>query len=204
MKRIKKATMLTDNPFLNLYDLEAIKRNGESFHYYYASRGRENNLKIRTLKNTPEGVVIYALTGERNDQIVLVKQFRYPINDYIYEFPAGLVDSGETPQQTGIREFREETGMEFTIYNGGRQEYRRPFYTSVGLTDESVTPIFGYAGGKKSQDHQEETEDIITVLADKTEVRRILREEKVAMKCALLLMHFLQAEEGKPFAFLEA
>ena len=203
MKKIKKATMLTNNPFLNLYDLEAVKRNGETFHYYFASRGRGDNLKIRTLENTPEGVVIYGVTGENNDQIVLVKQFRYPINDYIYELPAGLVDPSETPQQAGVREFKEETGMEFTIYNGGREEFRRPFYTSVGLTDESVTPIFGYAMGKESQNHQEETEDIITVLADKTEVRRILREEKVAMKCALLLMHFLQADVERPFAFLE-
>ena len=195
--------MLTDNPFLNMYELDAQKRNGEMFKYYFASRGRGENLKIYTHENHPEGVVVYGVAGEHHDQIVLVRQYRYPINDYIYEMPAGLVEKGEDPQQTGVREFREETGMTLTLYMGGNDCYRRPFYTTVGLTDESVEPVFGFATGKPGQEQMEDTEDMETVLADRTEVRRILKEEKVAMKCALLLMHFLEAEDQNPFAFLD-
>ena len=42
---------------------------------------------------------------------MLIKQFRYPINAYVYEFPAGLVEPGEEMAQAGIREIYEETGL---------------------------------------------------------------------------------------------
>ena len=44
-------------------------------------------------------------------------------------------------------------------------------------------------------------EEIEVVLADRNEVKRILKEERVAIMCAYMLMHFLKDEE--PFAFLE-
>lgn len=201
-KRIRKVRMLTDNPFLNMYELDAVKRNGQVFSYYYASRGRGEELEIYTHQTKPDGVAIYGVYGEKHDKIVLVRQFRYPINDYIYELPAGLIDAGEDPQETGIREFREETGLTLTPYTGGDSCFRRPFYMTVGLTDESIVPVFGFASGDPGQSFQEDTEDIKTVIADRDEVRRILREEKVAMKCALLLTQFLHAEDGNPFGFL--
>ena len=54
--------------------------------------------------------------------------------------------------------------------------------------------------GEISSEGLEDTEDIQVVLADKEEVRRILKEERVAIMCAYMLMHFLQDEE--PFGFL--
>ena len=51
--------------------------------------------------------------------------------------------------------------------------------------------------------HEELTEEIQVVLADKEECRRILREENVAIMCAYMLMHFI-ASEGDPFQFLNS
>ena len=47
----------------------------------------------------------------------------------------------------------------------------------------------------------ESSEDLEIVLADREEVKRILREEKTALLCAYMLMHFLYDEE--PFGFLK-
>ena len=69
------------------------------------------------------------------------------------------------------------------------------------MTDESCATVYGYAEGEISKDAQEDTEEIEVVLADREEVKRILREENVAIMCAYQLMHFLQDEE--PFAFFE-
>ena len=52
-----------------------------------------------------------------------------------------------------------------------------------------------------SKEAQEDTEEIEVVLADRNEVKRILKEERVAIMCAYMLMHFLKDKE--PFAFLE-
>ena len=68
------------------------------------------------------------------------------------------------------------------------------------MTDESCATVFGYASGEVSQKYMEENEEIEVVLADKEEVRRILREENVAIICAYQLMHFLSEET--PFGFL--
>ena len=56
------------------------------------------------------------------------------------------------------------------------------------------------ASGEISKAAQEDSEEIEVVLADRNEVRRILKEEPVAIMCAYMLMHFLHDEE--PFAFL--
>ena len=45
---------------------------------------------------------------------MLIRQYRYPINDYIYEFPAGLVEEGEDFREAASREIFEETGMAMT------------------------------------------------------------------------------------------
>ena len=69
------------------------------------------------------------------------------------------------------------------------------------MTDESCATVYGYADGEISKAAQEDSEEIEIVLADKEEVRRILKEEKAAIMCAYMLMHFLKEEE--PFGFLK-
>ena len=199
MKRIQEIRKITNKPYLNLYEAKAVGKDGELFPYYFATRKKEEEIKAKTFSQEPDGVAIYSIYGEEMDRLVLVKQFRYPINNYIYELPAGLVDPGETDKEAGIREMREETGLELTVSEGGNQDIRRAFYTTVGMSDESVSLIFGFAKGTPSKEFMEETEDIQVILADK----RILHEERVAMKCALLMLQFLQGEKGNPFGFLE-
>lgn len=58
------------------------------------------------------------------------------------------------------------------------------------MTDESCATVYGYADGEISKAAQEDSEEIEIVLADKEEVRRILKEEKAAIMCAYMLMHF--------------
>ena len=184
--------------FLSYYELEAIHRDGSISPYYVASRNpNPQTLKAVTHENKPDGVVIYSIHG---DKVVLIRQYRYPIGDYIYEFPAGLVEPGEDMEQAAIRELYEETGLRLTPIPGGCCS--RPFFTTVGMTDESCGTVFGRCEGEPTSIHQEATEEIQVVLADKAECRRILREENVAVQCAYMLMHFI-ASQDDPFRFLD-
>jgi len=63
---------------------------------------------------------------------VLIRQFRPPTGKYMLEFPAGLIDEGETPSETALRELKEETG-----YMGRVESVTPPLYTSPGLLSES-------------------------------------------------------------------
>lgn len=197
MSRIHGIKKMTDNRFLNLYQLDASFRDGSSAPYYVASRRKEAALlKAVTHDNHPDGVILYGVHGVRKDKVVLIRQFRYPIDGYVYEFPAGLVEPGEDMLEAGIREMHEETGLEFTPVGT-----TRPFYMSVGMTDESCGMVFGYCSGEPTNINQEGTEDIQVVLADRAECRRILMEENVALPCAYMLMHFI-ASKGDPLEFL--
>ena len=79
--------------------------------------------------------------------MVLIRQYRYSIADYIYEFPAGLVDEGEDFHDAGIRELKEETGLTFHPLEVDAM-YSRPYFTTIGMTDESCAAvIYGTADG---------------------------------------------------------
>ena len=201
MSRIKGVKRLTDNRFLNLYELDARQRNGEAIRYYVSSRARSTeDLKAVSGQRRADGVIMYGVYGENRDKIVLIRQYRYPLGDYIYEFPAGLVEPGEDVREAGIREMFEETGLTFTPREG--EYFERPFFTTVGMTDESCAMVFGYCQGEPSNANQEAAEDIQVVLADRAECRRILKEENVAIMPAYMMMHFLNTE-GDPLEFLE-
>ena len=202
MDRIRSAKKQTNNRFLNMYELEVTHRDGKTSPYYMASRVDEpEKIKAVTKVNTPNGVIMYGVYGENKDKVVLVRQYRYPIGGYVYEFPAGLVEPGEELVDAGVREMFEETGLTFTPVDAGC--YTKPFFTTVGMTDESCGTVFGYCSGEPTNTHQESSEDIQVVIADRDECRRILKEENVAIMCAYMLMHFI-ASEGDPLVFLQA
>ena len=201
MSRIGRIQKQTDNRFLNLYELEAIHRDGSASPYYVASRAKEiSDLKAVSRQNKPDGVILYGVYGEQKDRVVLIRQYRYPLGGFVYEFPAGLVEPGEDMLAAGIREMYEETGLTFAPVEAG--SCSRPFFTTIGMTDESCGTVFGYCSGSPTSRHQEASEEIQVVLADREEAKRILREENVAIMCAYMLMHFI-ASEGDPLAFLK-
>ena len=198
MSSIGKIDQKYSSRFLSYYELEAVHRDGSISPYYMVSRNPDpRTLKAVTRNNSPDGVVIYSLY---QDKVVLVRQYRYPIGGFVYEFPAGLVEPGEDMEQAAIRELYEETGLMLTPIPSG--SFSRPFLTTVGMTDESCATVFGHCEGQPTSSHQEDTEDIQVVLADKAECRRILREENISIMCAYMLMHFV-ASEDDPFRFLK-
>lgn len=201
MSEIRNIQQKTHNRFLNYYELEAVHRDGSVSPYYMASRAKDVSLlKAVTHMNKPDGVILYGVYGEQKDKVVLIRQYRYPLGDYVYEFPAGLVEEGEEMGAAGIREMYEETGLTFTPVDAG--SYSRPFFTTIGMTDESCGTVFGYCSGEPTSAHEEASEEIQVILADRAEARRILREENVAIMCAYMLMHFI-ASPGDPLAFIK-
>ncbi len=201
MGQITNITQKTKNRFLNFYELDTVNKVGKEGKYFVTSRAKTvDELKLVTGENIPNGVVIYSLYGEKKDKVVLIRQYRYPLGGYVYEFPAGLVDPGEDYQTAAIRELKEETGL--TLETVPVDDiYQKPYFTTVGMTDESCATVYGYASGEISKRFMEDSEEIEVVLADRDEVKRILREEKVALICAYMMMHFLHNED--PFAFLK-
>ena len=135
MSKVRKVIQQTNNHYLNLYEAEAIHRDGTASSYYVASRAKTiEDLMITTGQNQPDGVAIFGIYGEKKDKIALVRQFRYPLNDYVYEFPAGLMEKGEDISDTAIRVMYEETGLYLKAIDG-QDVYKKTFFKPFGMTD---------------------------------------------------------------------
>lgn len=190
MSKVNDAEKITNNRFLNLYKLNAETKSGNPLEYLVASRAKkEYDLKAISQSEEPDAVAILGTTT--NKEVVLIRQFRYPIGDYIYELPAGLIDEGEEILEAARREMKEETGLCLEYF---AEVVFKSLYSSPGMTDENCAIVIGNVDGEVSNKGNEATEDIEVVLADKEEVIRILRDEKLCMKTALLLGWWLRTD----------
>lgn len=86
---------------------------------------------VREVVRHPGGVVAIPVLDD--GKLLLVRQFRYPLQKFILEFPAGKLDSNQPPLETIMRELEEESG-----YRAGSIEYQFSFYTTPGISDEII------------------------------------------------------------------
>ena len=201
MKRYTGMRRLTDNPFLNLVEMDALRRDGSPFKYYFATRRKEGSVRVLDHSTDPDGISLFAVHKQKKG-VVLIREYRFPIDAYILDVPAGLVEPGEDPLSGAVREFKEETGMDFEPVKDADECMQKGTYSSVGLTDEMISTVYGYAFGEPDNTHLEASEDIRAFVADREECRRILREERITMRAAYLLMLYLSMPEDDPFRFL--
>lgn len=86
---------------------------------------------IREVIKHPGGVCVVPI-NEQNE-IYMVKQFRYPFSQVLTEIPAGKLEPGEDHRECGIRELREEIGA-----TAGRFEYLGCLYPTVAYDTEVI------------------------------------------------------------------
>ena len=82
----------------------------------------------REVVNHPGGVAVAAL--DENNNLLFVKQFRYPYKEIVFELPAGKLEKGMSPLENGKRELLEETGAVGYSYISLGQVYPSPGYTN--------------------------------------------------------------------------
>ena len=66
-------------------------------------------------------------------QVLLIRQYRYAAEGYLYEIPAGRLNAGEDPRDCALRELKEETGC-----SAARVERLFTMYTTPGFSDEKI------------------------------------------------------------------
>ena len=119
---------------------------GKNFNFYHDKvrlpNGRETD---RNIVKHPGAVGIIAVN---NDEVVLVRQYRYATGKYMLEIPAGTLEEGEDPYQCAVRELQEETGYAASNWSKLFQCYMVPgysdeilyFYLAEGLTLIEASP----------------------------------------------------------------
>ena len=193
MTKINKINTLAETKYLKLYDAEYTNRVGENKNWTIASRKSIENLEgtfFNGIEDKVDAVAIVAKHIEEN-KLVLIKQFRVPINNYVIEFPAGLIDGEEEIEKAIKRELKEETGLDLVEIHEERSN--RKVYLSPGMTDESIAMMYCSCKGDVSLENLENDEDIEVLLLDKEEVKELLNSNyKMDVKAFLGMQIFLQ------------
>lgn len=190
--KIKKITTIADTPYLKLYNAEYTNKIGVTKNWSIASR-KPLEVMENIFFNGEEGkidAVIVVATHIDENKLVVIKQFRVPLNDYVYEIPAGLIDPGEEFEITVRRELKEETGLDLVKID--YEKTKSKVYISTGMTDESVALVYCSCNGEVSAEHLEDDEDIEVMLVSKDEAKEIITStEKIDIKALLVMQNFI-------------
>lgn len=162
-----------------------------------SSRKDKEELEKIYLENKEDKVdaVVICAFHKSENKLVLINQYRVPINKYIYELPAGLVDNNENIETSVRRELKEETGLDLISIN--KINSKDKLYLSPGMTDESVAFVYCLCDGQLSDKYQEEDEDIKPLLISKEEAKNILEsKDSIDIKAYLILQMFEKLGEN--------
>ncbi|MFK7999191.1 MAG: NUDIX hydrolase [Polyangiales bacterium] len=97
----------------------------------YDVPGSDGEMHMRTVVRHPGAVVLLPMKDD--GKIVLVRNYRLPLNRHLVELPAGCLEKGEEVLTAAHRELAEETG-----YRAGKLTWLMAFYPSPGLLDERM------------------------------------------------------------------
>lgn len=167
---------IQESRFITRYDVDYETAEGNRKTYEIVSRNRD----IRTLEQlqnkTPDSVIMI-LTDESGERILVNREYRMAMAQWIYNFPAGLIDPGESPEESARRELWEETGLDLIriddVLDGS--------YSAVGFSNERNVCVFGAAAGtfRKSTS---DAEEIVPGWYTKEEIKELLRKEAFAAR----------------------
>jgi ADP-ribose pyrophosphatase len=144
---------------------------------------------IREVFQHPGGAAVVPVLADGD--VLLVRQFRYPMQEYILELPAGKIDAGEPPEETAARELVEEVG-----YKAGRLTKIAECYSTPGFCDEKLHIYLAedLAPAQAPGDHDE---DLEVVRLTRAEVQEHLKQGRFRdAKTIIGIQHLLLRSKG--------
>lgn len=191
--KITNAKELIGTKYLSLYQLDVVNKAGQDKSWMVASRksmDEINDIYMNNKEQDIDAVVIVPIHKETG-KLVLVNQFRVPINGYILELPAGLIDNKEDFEVAVKRELKEETGLDLLKID--KDLTRNKVYMSPGMTDESIALVYCLCSGELSTEHLEVDEEIEPIMVSKEEAKEILKSEalRIDVKAYLVMKDYV-------------
>ena len=162
--------------FITRYDVDYVTAEGNPKTYEMISR--DGNIQtLEDLQNKTPNAVVMILTDESGERILVNREYRMAMAQWIYNFPAGLIDPGESAAESAKRELWEETGLRLMRID----DVLDNSYSAVGFSNERNVCVFGVAEGefhKSTSDAEEITPGWYT----KEEIKQLLRTEPFAAR----------------------
>lgn len=131
------------------------------------------------------------LAVDREENILLVAQYRHAVDDVVYEIPAGLLEAGESAAQTAARELQEEIG-----FMPGKLEELFTLYSSPGFSDEEVILFFA-TDLTPSQLPQDEDEYIEVVKFKADELTELIANGQIKDSKTIAAIYWYQLRKAQ-------
>ena len=177
---------LTDKKWINLFDITYLDKTGRQHTWQVASRDKVP--RCVTGNFDPPDAVLMIPFHRVEEKLVLIREYRVPLAAFQWEFPAGLIDPGETIETAARRELKEETGLDLTHIH----HISPILYSTAGMTDESLALVYCECEGMPSSSENQGTEAIEVELFSPAEAKQILfdRSHMMDVKTWLALAQF--------------
>jgi ADP-ribose pyrophosphatase len=145
---------------------------------------------IREVFHHPGGAAVVPVM--ENGDVLLVKQFRYPMGEYLLELPAGKIDNQEPPAVTAARELEEEVG-----YAVGKLTKLAEFYTTPGFCDEMLH-IYLATGLTPVGTRHDDDEEIEIVRCSLAQLKAMLEAQEIRDGKTIIGIQYLLMQRERP------
>jgi len=125
-------------------------------------------------------------------RIVLIRQYRYAADGYLYEIPAGRLDSGESPLLCAQRELEEETG-----YRAMQMKPLVTVFTTPGFTDERIHLFFAW-DLTSGQEQRERDEFLTSIALPRSHVMQMIERGEICDAKTTVALLYAAAFPGNP------
>ncbi len=165
-----------------IYEYESVSRKGLDQYRAALEANRQG------ASADPDAICIVPILPD--DSLLLIREFRYPVNAWCISFPAGLVEQGETIEDCVNRELMEETGYKVRTDLEGKAITPLPQsgYSSVGMAEENVRVVIAYV--EKAGEAEPQPSELIEPFTLKRENAGEFLEKNrdlIGTRCQLLL-----------------
>lgn len=174
--RFKGLQKGAEGHFITRYDLTYETANGTEKIYEMISRDKDIRDYAALHDRGPDAVVLI-MHSEDGERILINKEFRLAPGEWVYNFPAGLIDPGENPEEAAARELREETGLTLVRVT----DHIGESYSAVGFSNEKNVCVVGVAAGE-IRESDSDVEEIEAGWYTRQEIRELLKTSRFAAR----------------------
>lgn len=175
--KFQKVEKMDSGKYISRYNITYETVDGKEKIYEMISRDPQVTDFEKLHGKDPADAVVIIMHDESGEKVLINREFRLAPGMWVYNFPAGLIDPGETPEEAAKRELWEETGLTLVKM----EDFIAPSYSAVGFSNEKNVCVVGVASGefKKSTSTSEE---IHAAWYTKAEIRELLKTEVFAAR----------------------
>ncbi len=177
--KFKSIEKVFESGHLCRYNLQYETEDSRPKKYEMVSRDL-NISSLDDLRTWTSKTVLVIGISEDNERIILSREFRMALGDWVYNFPSGMIDEGETPTEAAARELAEETGLTMKK----RLVRLKSSFNAVGLTNETTSVVLAVVAGD-IRPSDSVFEEIEAKWYTKNEVKNLLKTQKMSARAQI-------------------